>query len=133
MGPGSKPAVFSRSCADRISCALKTLLIETVRLAEAEAGRDCISAVCPETCLPELSKRSLSAVHPDLQREIADVVLAPSIPSRGPGSKPEALSRVWISRISALLRGFLKEETARLCSFFAGVGGSETTCSVGCP
>ena len=71
--------MHSRSCADRISCALKTLLIETVRLAEAEAGRDCISAVCPETCLPELSKRSLSAVHPDLQREIADVVLAPSI------------------------------------------------------
>src|SRR3990172_1004299 len=114
MGPGSKPAVFSRSCADRISCALKTLLIETVRLAEAEAGRDCISAVCPETCLPELSKRSLTIVHPACTRKSTDLVLGPNIPSTGPGSKPAAFSRAWICRISCLLRGFLKEETARL-------------------
>src|SRR4029453_10767004 len=120
IGPGSKPAAFSRSCASRISCLLKTLLIKAVGLAEADAGGDFISVVCPETILSELPKRSPSAVHPDLHREIADLVLAPSIPSIGPGSKPAAFSRFWSSSISSLVRVFAKPVNSGACVSAAG-------------
>ena len=96
---------------------LETLLTKAVDLAAAETGTDGISEVCRGTRLSELPNRSLSATHPDLQREIASLVLAPSIPSMGPGSRPTAFSRFCSSSISSLVRAFAEPVNPDPCMF----------------
>ena len=96
------------------------VLTEAVRWAEAVTRDDCISAVWSKAGLFEVSESSLSALHPDLQRESAAFVVVPNIPSTGPGSKPAAFSLSWSSWISDLLRVFA--EAVNLCACGSDAG-----------
>ena len=74
----------------------------------------------------EARMQPIKFAHPDCNRRRADVVLAPKVPSTGPGSNPDAFSCAWINLISCLVGIFLAT------SFLADSAGAGTFDSPGC-